>query len=110
MSLPSQLDGLQEVRGVLAVDPSGQLLEARPGTPDATPDAAATVAVALGGLATAGGTAGRPGPAVPEVANLFVAGDWVGPEAMLADASFASARQAAALVLAETGMVTPRAA
>lgn len=58
MSLPSQLDGLQEVRGVLAVDPSGQLLESRAGTPDATADAAATVAVALGGLATAGGTAG----------------------------------------------------
>lgn len=58
MSLPSQLDGLQEVRGVLAVDPSGQILESRPGTPDATPDGAATVAVTLGGLAAAGATAG----------------------------------------------------
>jgi len=46
-----------------------------------------------------GGTAGRPGPAVPEHPNLFVAGDWVGPFGMLADASFASARSAANLAV-----------
>ncbi len=45
-----------------------------------------------------GGTAGRPGPAVPEIPNLFVAGDWVGPHGMLADASLSSAKQAALLV------------
>jgi phytoene dehydrogenase-like protein len=50
-----------------------------------------------------GGTAGRPGPAVPDVPGLYVAGDWVGPEGMLADASLASARRAAGLILAATG-------
>ncbi|HLK11468.1 MAG TPA: FAD-dependent oxidoreductase [Candidatus Binatia bacterium] len=48
--------------------------------------------------ARAGGTAGRPGPAVPGVRGLCVVGDWVGPEGMLADAALASARQAAALL------------
>lgn len=47
--------------------------------------------------AAQGGTSGRPGPAVPEIPNLFVAGDWVGPHGMLADASLASAREAARL-------------
>lgn len=50
--------------------------------------------------AAQGGTKGRPGPAVPDVPGLYVAGDWVGPEGMLADASLASARRAASLVLA----------
>lgn len=45
------------------------------------------------------GLAGRPGPAVPGVSNLYIAGDWVGAEGMLADASFASAKQAAKLIL-----------
>ena len=31
------------------------------------------------------GFAGRPGPAVPNVRGLCVAGDWVGPDGMLAD-------------------------
>lgn len=43
--------------------------------------------------------AGRPGPEVPGVAGLFVAGDWVGPTGMLADASVASARLAAVAAL-----------
>lgn len=52
-------------------------------------------------IATAaqGGIVGRPGPAVPDVPNLFVAGDWVGPHGMLADTSLASARDAARLAL-----------
>lgn len=53
--------------------------------------------------AAAGGTAGRPGPAVPGVAGLYVAGDWVGADGQLADASLASARQAAALLAAGAG-------
>jgi phytoene dehydrogenase-like protein len=53
--------------------------------------------------AAAGGATGRPGPAVPGVRNLYVAGDWVGPEGLLADASFASARQAARLAAAADG-------
>jgi phytoene dehydrogenase-like protein len=49
--------------------------------------------------ADAGGLAGRPGPAVPGVSFLHVAGDWVGPEGMLADASLASGRLAARRIL-----------
>lgn len=41
------------------------------------------------------GLAGRPGPDVPGVPGLYVAGDWVGREGMLADASLSSARRAA---------------
>jgi thioredoxin reductase len=44
-----------------------------------------------------GGFAGRPDPAVTSLTGLFVAGDWVGAEGMLADASFASAKRAAQL-------------
>jgi phytoene dehydrogenase-like protein len=49
------------------------------------------------GLVTAaqGGKAGRPGPQVDGASGLYVAGDWVGPDGMLADASLASARRAA---------------
>jgi phytoene dehydrogenase-like protein len=52
--------------------------------------------------ASGGGLNGRPGPAVPGVQNLYIAGDWVGPEGMLADASLASAKQAAELLLQRT--------
>ncbi len=51
--------------------------------------------------ASGAGTAGRPGPAVPEVRGLYLAGDWVGPEGLLADAGFASAERAASLALGE---------
>ena len=52
-------------------------------------------------LATAeqGGLAGRPGPAVPDIEGLFVVGDWVGPEGWLADASLASGKHVAELVI-----------
>jgi phytoene dehydrogenase-like protein len=43
------------------------------------------------------GLAGRAEVAVPDVPGLFLAGDWVGAEGMLADASLASARRAARL-------------
>jgi len=49
--------------------------------------------------AESGGFAGRPGPRVPGPENLYLAGDWVGPEGFLVDASVASARNAARLVL-----------
>jgi hypothetical protein len=49
--------------------------------------------------ARGGGLAGRPGPAVQGAAGLYVAGDWVGADGMLVDASFASARRAAELCL-----------
>lgn len=51
-------------------------------------------------LASLGGTRGRPGPQVVDVPGLFVAGDWVGEEGLLVDASLASARRAAELIAA----------
>jgi hypothetical protein len=45
------------------------------------------------------GLAGRPGVEVRDRPSVFLAGDWVGPEGMLADASAASARAAARRVL-----------
>jgi phytoene dehydrogenase-like protein len=42
----------------------------------------------------------RPGPEVPDVAGLYLAGDWVGSYGLLADASFASAKQAAEMAVA----------
>jgi hypothetical protein len=35
---------------------------------------------------------------VPGIANLYLIGDWVGPEGFLVDASMASARRAAQMV------------
>jgi phytoene dehydrogenase-like protein len=56
---------------------------------------------AVGALPTAkgGGFAGRPDAEVPGIAGLYLAGDWVGPEGFLVDASVASARRAARLLL-----------
>jgi phytoene dehydrogenase-like protein len=52
---------------------------------------------AVGTLPTAasGGFAGRPSVQVPGLDHLYLAGDWVGPEGFLVDASMASARQVA---------------
>jgi phytoene dehydrogenase-like protein len=58
-----------------------------------------TVAHALP-RADEGGLAGRPKPSLAGWPNVFVAGDWVGPEGMLADAATASAEQAARCALA----------
>jgi phytoene dehydrogenase-like protein len=49
--------------------------------------------------AVAGGLPGRPGPAIPGLRHVYVVGDWVGPEGLLADASLASAKRAAHLAL-----------
>ena len=59
---------------------------------------------AVGALPTAsgGGFAGRPGVEVPDFDNLYLAGDWVGPEGLLVDASVASAKRAAQLVRSQT--------
>jgi phytoene dehydrogenase-like protein len=57
-----------------------------------------TVAHALPTVAE-GGLRGRPKPDVAGVEGLYVAGDWVGDEGLLADASAASARRAATLIL-----------
>jgi phytoene dehydrogenase-like protein len=48
--------------------------------------------------ASQNGFDGRPSPQINGVKNLYVVGDWVGHEGWLADASFASARQAAELI------------
>lgn len=49
-------------------------------------------------LARQGGLAGRPPVAVADRPGVFIAGDWVGPTGMLADASAASAAAAVRLV------------
>ncbi|HJQ68650.1 MAG TPA: NAD(P)/FAD-dependent oxidoreductase [Blastocatellia bacterium] len=56
--------------------------------------------IVMNAIATAGikGTKGRPTPEVSDVPGLFIAGDWVGPEGLLADASLASAKQAAQII------------
>jgi phytoene dehydrogenase-like protein len=49
--------------------------------------------------ASNGGLAGRPAVDAPDVENVYIAGDWVGQEGMLADAAFASAHRAARLIV-----------
>lgn len=61
------------------------------------------IAVAPLPLSSGGGLCGRPSACVPGAAGLFLAGDYVGHEGILADASVASARSAAARVLARRG-------
>ncbi|UVI30939.1 hypothetical protein [Paenibacillus spongiae] len=46
-----------------------------------------------------GGYSGRPGPVVKGRAGLFVAGDWVGAEGMLLNASLSSAKSAALCII-----------
>src|SRR6202023_4172168 len=48
--------------------------------------------------AEAGGFAGRPSGRLPDVDNVFLAGDWVGPTGQLGDASVASGMRAARAV------------
>lgn len=66
----------------------------------------------VGALPTArdGGFAGRPASRVPGIADLYLAGDWVGPEGFLVDASMASAHRAAQLAFprTKTGTVLAR--
>jgi len=50
-------------------------------------------------LAKLGGTDGRPDPEVSDIPGLFIAGDWVGSEGMLVDASLSSARKAAKAIV-----------
>ncbi len=50
--------------------------------------------------AAAGGLSGRPGPQIPGLTGLYVAGDWVGPQGLLADATLASAEQVAEQITA----------
>jgi phytoene dehydrogenase-like protein len=50
-------------------------------------------------LASQGGLSGRPGPRSPDLANVYFAGDWVGPRGFQADASLDSAREVARLIV-----------
>ena len=50
-------------------------------------------------LAERGGLAGRPGIDAADRPGVLIAGDWVGPEGMLADAAAASAWAAADVLL-----------
>lgn len=51
-------------------------------------------------LAAQGGLAGRPDVVAPGIDGLYLAGDWVGSEGFLVDASASSARRAAGAILA----------
>lgn len=57
-------------------------------------------------LAAHRGLSGRPGAPVPDADGLFIAGDWVGPDGLLADASAASGR-AAGLAAADSAGSRP---
>lgn len=57
-------------------------------------------------LARSGGFAGRPGTQVPGLTNAYLAGDWVGDQGFLVDASMASARTVAQQIL-RTPIQTP---
>jgi phytoene dehydrogenase-like protein len=61
---------------------------------------------AIGMLPTArgGGYAGRPGPQVPGLANLYLASDWIGA-GFLSDPSMGSARQVAHLLLQDGSLL-----
>ncbi len=63
--------------------------------------------VAVSAIATpeTGGLAGRPGVAVPDAPGLYLAGDWIGAEGWLTDASLASAAEAARALLAAPSAV-----
>ncbi|MDQ4078816.1 MAG: hypothetical protein M3220_21560, partial [Chloroflexota bacterium] len=56
-------------------------------------------AVGLLPTAHSGGLAGRPTAEAARLPGLYLAGDWVGPEGFLSDASFASARAAARSIM-----------
>ncbi|MBX7117287.1 MAG: FAD-dependent oxidoreductase [Myxococcaceae bacterium] len=60
-----------------------------------------TVAHALP-LASRGGLAGRPGPALKSARGLFIAGDWVGSDGLLLDGCLASAAAAVELLVKGT--------
>jgi len=51
--------------------------------------------------AAQGGLKGRPSTKVNDIHGLYLAGDWIGQKGLLADASFASAKQAAMEIIKE---------
>lgn len=84
------------------VDDPRSLLEARldelqPGWRDRVVEArfGHHLVVAHGRPMPGSGLEGRPGPAVPDLEGVFVAGDWVGPVGLLGDAAISSGAAAA---------------
>jgi phytoene dehydrogenase-like protein len=61
------------------------------------------------GSAAGGGLAGRSAVRVPGREGVFLAGDWVGPEGLLADAALASGRAAARAALEDAARRAPAA-
>ena len=49
-----------------------------------------------------GGIYGRPDVKIPDVENIYIVGDWVGPQGLLVDASLSSAKRAAEYILRTT--------
>jgi len=66
--------------------------------------------VGAGADAERGGLRGRPGVVAPGVRGVYLAGDWVGREGWLADASLASARAAASAATGAVAVAGPVAA
>jgi len=64
-----------------------------------TPSSAATTntTISVACAPRAGGLARRPDATAAEAPGVLLAGDWVGPEGMLADAALASGRRAGLL-------------
>ncbi len=56
--------------------------------------------------ASGGGFASRPGAEATGVENLFLAGDWIGSEGLLVDASLASAKRAAQQIIQDETLRT----
>jgi phytoene dehydrogenase-like protein len=56
--------------------------------------------------ASGGGFASRPRIDATGITILFLAGDWVGPEGLLVDASLASAKQAAQRIIQQEHLRT----
>jgi phytoene dehydrogenase-like protein len=85
----------------------------QPGWRDLLVDARYLPALAVTGAvveARLGGLTGRPASAVSPCAGLYLAGDWIGPAGMLADAAVASADAAARSILVEPRSRSRRAA
>jgi phytoene dehydrogenase-like protein len=49
-----------------------------------------------------GGIYGRPDVKIPDVENIYIVGDWIGPQGLLVDASLSSAKRAAEYILRTT--------
>lgn len=77
---------------------TGLLDEVQPGWRDVEVDRSFLPAMVVSNAlvtAAGGGLRGRVDVAAPGLRNVYLAGDWVGPEGLLADASLASAARAA---------------